>query len=1168
MATKYSERVLQVACKTLSRDDRSTIPEYYLDELAAWLSAHPDEDNFLIDTAETPPVVTCLDCFTDFQLAPGAGQRVGLRSFEQHTSTPRHIERVHERTPPLDNADERDDAVSLASARSGLSPVPTTPEMTYHPMDDSEASPFVFNQDSQPWNRAAGKKRASSSPEGLGPLPVDDEPDYKRPKYETQNDYGLDFDEDISMLSFPDGFWDPVIPSNVDPQFTRPEIKKKRTSAVLAALDSDPLFGIKPEPVDDYKLPGPSSRAPGFAQTPPIAKRNSTLMQALDAQFGVKPEPMDVYPAFPPVAGPSRAAKQEPVQPFPMTRVSAQPYPSMLHNVQAMMKNVKPEWPNPYPQPPAAFPHAAAPPLPTHAAFPVMPGMPGALPMPVYSLPGAAAGAADVMYGHEFRLNPDQGPPLPIDMAGPGQAAALNDFFTSGTEDLAETATVQDALKKLKLADINHKLPGMDLTLLPHQAIGVAWMNSLEMDAKKRGGILADDMGLGKTVQMIATMCLNQPPEDAVVEDNEEWSRSTLIVVPGSLLEQWRSEIENKTLPETFSVFVHHGDKRLKRKKDVRKYDIVITTYGTLNSEFEKLVREKGKKAHDYIDDETRRTGPLAKTRWWRVVLDEAQFIRNRLTVASINTASLEARHRWCLTGTPVTNTLTDLYPLIRFAKLSPWNAFEDFNSYIGKVQVRNPNVASNRAQAILKPILLRRNKNSTVDGKPILELGPKTITIHKLDFSPREREIYDALEKRQQEKLNRILERGRLAKEYHFILVMILRLRQAANHTQLISYAANEFALDANRAADDRQSDDPDEELERATRLLGAELVSKLKEKFLKRAKDGLANKDEDEPGDLECTICLEPFAGNARITKCGHEFCADCITDVFETAPVRAPGVDIDPEAEQADAAGHRPCPICRNTLKRELVFNTIAFEPSPEEVDKLQDKDGEDLSDEEAEFLKINAKRDLKGKGKAKANLVNGIDIAGLDEGKNFRPSTKMVKMVQLLKECRDNAEDGRVEKTILYSQWTSMIDLVEILLRREGLKSIRYDGQMTRGARDKAITTFKSRNGPDILIISLKCGGVGLNLTEASRVISLDLAWNSATENQAFDRVHRMGQQRPVFVERLVVKDTIEDRILTLQEKKQGLSDAALGEGGGRKLPKMNARELKQLFGLHH
>ncbi|KAI4527820.1 hypothetical protein K525DRAFT_246029 [Schizophyllum commune Loenen D] len=101
----------------------------------------------------------------------------------------------------------------------------------------------------------------------------------------------------------------------------------------------------------------------------------------------------------------------------------------------------------------------------------------------------------------------------------------------------------------------------------------------------------------------------------------------------------------------------------------------------------------------------------------------------------------------------------------------------------------------------------------------------------------------------------------------------------------------------------------------------------------------------------------------------------------------------------------------------------------------------------------------------------------------------------------------------------------------------------------------------------MLMSLKCGGVGLNLTRANNVISLDLGWSEAVEAQAFDRVHRLGQTRKVRVERLVIDNTVEDRILGLQERKALLADGALGEGKGKKIGRLSVKELANLFGLN-
>jgi superfamily II DNA or RNA helicase len=130
-----------------------------------------------------------------------------------------------------------------------------------------------------------------------------------------------------------------------------------------------------------------------------------------------------------------------------------------------------------------------------------------------------------------------------------------------------------------------------------------------------------------------------------------------------------------------------------------------------------------------------------------------------------------------------------------------------------------------------------------------------------------------------------------------------------------------------------------------------------------------------------------------------------------------------------------------------------------------------------------------------------------------------------------------------KALVFSQWTSLLDLVEPRLAAAGWRFARLDGS----TRDRAgvVRRFQDPEGPPVFLLSLTAGGVGLNLTAADHVFILDPWWNPAVEDQAADRAHRIGQERPVMVHRLVARDTVEERILRLQEKKRALAEAALG-----------------------
>ncbi|KAH3097770.1 hypothetical protein KXW41_007968, partial [Aspergillus fumigatus] len=119
------------------------------------------------------------------------------------------------------------------------------------------------------------------------------------------------------------------------------------------------------------------------------------------------------------------------------------------------------------------------------------------------------------------------------------------------------------------------------------------------------------------------------------------------------------------------------------------------------------------------------------------------------------------------------------------------------------------------------------------------------------------------------------------------------------------------------------------------------------------------------------------------------------------------------------------------------------------------------------------------------------------------------------------------------------FTALLDLIEVPIARSGWKYRRYDGRMTPAERGSAISSFASQPDCLVLLVSLKAGNAGLNLTCASNVIIMEPSWNPYIEEQAIGRVHRIGQERHVRVYRLLVADTIEIRILELQEKKRKL-----------------------------
>src|SRR5262249_36056520 len=146
---------------------------------------------------------------------------------------------------------------------------------------------------------------------------------------------------------------------------------------------------------------------------------------------------------------------------------------------------------------------------------------------------------------------------------------------------------------------------------------------------------------------------------------------------------------------------------------------------------------------------------------------------------------------------------------------------------------------------------------------------------------------------------------------------------------------------------------------------------------------------------------------------------------------------------------------------------------------------------------------------------------------------------------------------------FRQWTSLLDRVEPVLRAAELPFARLDGS----TRDRAavVDAFQSESGPPVMLVSLRAGGTGLNLTAADSVFILDPWWNPAVEDQAAHRApriraHRIGQTRPVMVYRLVATGTVEERVLALQARKRALTEAALGAADATAITREELLEL--------
>ncbi|KXN88440.1 hypothetical protein AN958_07346 [Leucoagaricus sp. SymC.cos] len=200
---------------------------------------------------------------------------------------------------------------------------------------------------------------------------------------------------------------------------------------------------------------------------------------------------------------------------------------------------------------------------------------------------------------------------------------------------------------------------------------------------------------------------------------------------------------------------------------------------------------------------------------------------------------------------------------------------------------------------------------------------------------------------------------------------------------------------------------------------------------------------------------------------------------------------------------------------------------------------------------------------GAGKWSGHCVDCVPLAEQAElAERERPTSAKIRMILKLLKDIDDRSDSK-EKTIIFSQFTSMLDLIMPFLKEKGIRFARYDGSMNPVEREAALAKIKNNPEMRVILISFKAGSTGLNLTACNNVILVDLWWNPALEDQAFDRAHRFGQTRDVNIFKLKIDETVEERILLLQDKKRALAEAALS-GDKLKNMKLGMDDLLALF----
>ncbi|EGX89655.1 DNA repair protein RAD16 [Cordyceps militaris CM01] len=601
--------------------------------------------------------------------------------------------------------------------------------------------------------------------------------------------------------------------------------------------------------------------------------------------------------------------------------------------------------------------------------------------------------------------------------------------------------------------------------LKPFQLEGLAWMKEMEK-REWRGGLLGDEMGLGKTIQAVSLIMSDYPAK-----------QPTLVLVPPVALMQWQSEIKSYT-DGTLKTFVFHGTNAKTKGmqiKDLKKYDVIMMSYNSLESIYRK--QERGFKRKDGL---YKAESVIHAIHFHRIILDEAHCIKTRTTMTAKACFALKTNYRWCLTGTPLQNRIGELFSLIRFLNIKPfasylckqcpcstleWDMDEDHRCHncghggmqhvsVFNQELLNPiqkfgnfgpgREAFRKLRLMTTRIMLRRLKK---DHTNAMELPVKEVFVNRQFFGEEENDFAGSIMTNGQRKFDTYVHQGVLLNNYANIFGLIMQMRQVADHPDLI----------------------------------------------LKKNAEGGQNV-------LICCICDEPAEDTVR-SRCKHDFCRSCVASYIHST-------------DEPD------CPRCHIPL-------SIDLEQPEIEQDQSMVK---------------------------KSSIINRIKMD------NWTSSSKIELLVHELHKLRS---DNASHKSIIFSQFTTMLQLVEWRLRRAGITTVMLDGSMTPAQRQASIEHFMNNVDVECFLVSLKAGGVALNLTEASRVFIVDPWWNPAAEWQSADRCHRIGQTRPCTITRLCIEDSVESRMVLIQEKKTSMIHSTVN-GDAKAMESLTPEDMQFLF----
>ncbi|KAG8923262.1 DNA helicase rad5 [Tulasnella sp. 418] len=596
-----------------------------------------------------------------------------------------------------------------------------------------------------------------------------------------------------------------------------------------------------------------------------------------------------------------------------------------------------------------------------------------------------------------------------------------------------------------------------------------------------RGGILADEMGMGKTIQISALIHTNSQPEDSDPEKVKKPSKAKQATLgfknkPSTSTSEGSSSGPAATLIVAPLSLLAQWKAELERSSKDECLKIFIY-HGTSRGDVERLVDPTGDDPVNVViisygtlaseHTKTLRGGesPLYEVEWLRVVLDEAHFIKSRHTKTAKSCYALRARRRWCLTGTPIVNRLEDLHSLLHFLKDEPWADFAFFKSCITTPFLNQDPKCLQVVQVVLESILLRREK--TMKDKN----GNPIVALPPKEVTTEKLE-FSPVERKIYDSIYQDVKTAYNAFSEggsvgkNMSSILAMLMRLRRAVLHPSLIRAKPTTRDESVLSENaKEEPDVNQLIARFSTVEPEDQSSSSKTYPLE------VLKRMEELENEECPLCLDKMQDPVLIPDCHHSGCKECIVEHLQN---------------QEEKGQEGFCPVCQRKPVDERSLIEVVFRPS-------------DRGGQPSAVLRKN----------------------------DFLSSTKLDALKQHLTRLR---QKDPTFKAIVFSQFTGFLDLIEATLQREGFAHYRLDGQMPQPKRTRVLKEFaEPSDEPKIFAISLKAGGVGLNLTSANYVF--------------------------------MISNTIEERIVAIQKRKMAIVKGALGGG---KADKEAFENLKIMF----